>query len=522
MISFYPHQEKAVDHAVTALYERGNSLIVAGTGAGKTLMLAGVVKKWYHGFISQHGRRPHVLILVHRTEIHGQNHKKFAWVCPEIKTSEITAGRKSLHGNAHFGMVQTVAGQLEEFAKGNCYFDLIVFDECHHAQAKTYLDIIEWNKTGKPNAALLGVTATPNRGDEVSLLTLFDNYFQITTRFLIDSHYLVRPRFVDLSPVFKKQKGKRFISETGYLNRNVRDDDAGRELIEILCGEYLEAKEPGKTVIFAPSHGFCKLVYECLVSKGQKPAYLYKGIDSSTRAAELERFEMGDAEELINVDIATEGYDYPPMRNLVDFDTNGTHGQWVQKVGRVLRTAPGKTSCTVVDFGGNTSLYPQGVEFEINTQGAYKATRGTKLTMRDFFREEEEKGTAEYSTPEGAEHTPYNPPPGFETILDKSFGIVFVSCAPHKDCIIIKTGDKYIAFVGNKKSIRKMHTGTFGECVQHGTISEVDSRPISNVQIRLLAPEYPTTAMTWNGANCAICWKTWKHEVAAICTKQSL
>jgi len=527
MIALYPHQNEAVNHAANAIYGRGNSLIVAATGAGKTLMLAATIKKWYHGFISKHGRRPHALILVHRTEIHGQNHKKFAWICPEIMTSEITASRKSLHGNAHFGMVQTVVGQLGEFEKGNCFFDLVVFDECHHAQAKTYLDIIEWNKKGNPNAALLGVTATPNRGDEISLLTLFDNYYQITTRFLIDSHYLVRPRFMDLSPTFtvKKGKGKRmkFVEEIGHLNRNVRSDDAGRALIEKLCEKCLQHKEPGKTVIFAPSHGFCQMVYDCLVAKGRKPAYLYRGIDSDARAAELERFENGDAEELINVDIATEGYDYPQMRNIVDFDTNGTHGQWVQKVGRVLRTAQGKISCTVMDFGGNIALYPQGVEFEINTQGAFEATQGTKLTIHDFFQEEqEEKQTAIYVESDGAEHTPYNPPEGFETILDKDFGIIFVSCTPTKDCIVISKDESYVAFTGNKEDIHIAHIGTFGECVQHGTvatvenkpISTVENKPISNVQIRLLAPEYPTTAMTWSGANCAICWKTWKHEAS--------
>jgi superfamily II DNA or RNA helicase len=417
-------------------------------------------------------------------------------------------------------MVQTVVGQLGEFEKGNCYFDLIVYDECHHAQAKTYLDIIEWNKKGKPEAALLGVTATPNRGDEVSLLTLFDNYFQITTRFLIDSHYLVRPRFVDLTPKFTVKKGKKLIEEIGKLNKNVKDDGAGRELIKSLCVKYLESKNEGKTVIFTPGHGFSKMVYECLVEMGRKPAYLYKGIDAETRAAEIKRFEEGDAEELINVDIATEGYDFPAMRNIVDFDTNGTHGQWVQKVGRVLRTAPEKTTCTVIDFGGNVQLYPQGVEFEINTEGAFQAKNGKKLSTGDFF-EKEEKSTAAYAERYKLEHMPYNPPEGFETVLDKNFGVVFVSCTPKKDCIVISYekqgyGRECAAFVGDKSKISLAHTGVFDDCVRHGEAHEQVDRPISNAQIRMLAPEYPTTAMTWNGANCAICWKTWKYEIIKI------
>ena len=103
-ISLRPYQEAAVNNAISMLEERGNSLIVAGTGAGKTIMMAAAIGRFFGGFYAKHRRRPHALVLVHRTEIHGQNHEKFTRVCPEIQTSEITAERKSLHGYIHFGM----------------------------------------------------------------------------------------------------------------------------------------------------------------------------------------------------------------------------------------------------------------------------------------------------------------------------------------------------------------------------------------------------------------------------------
>ena len=132
-----PYQEQAVKHAVSMLTERGNSLIVAGTGAGKTIMMAAAIGRFANGFYVQNKRRPHVLVLVHRTEIHDQNHTKFSKVCPELATSEITAVRKSLHGYVHFGMVQTVVNLLDDFAAAGSYFDLIVIDEAHHAKAST-------------------------------------------------------------------------------------------------------------------------------------------------------------------------------------------------------------------------------------------------------------------------------------------------------------------------------------------------------------------------------------------------
>lgn len=519
-----PYQENAVQYATEMLNERGNALIVAGTGAGKTIMLAATIGRYANGFYAEHKRRPHVLVLVHRTEIHDQNHTKFTNVCPELSTSEITATRKSLHGYVHFGMVQTVVNLLDDFARAGSYFDLIVIDEAHHAKASTYEAIIDWNKQGKPDATLLGVTATPNRGDKLPLIELFDNFIQITSKFLIDSHYLVRPKFVDLTPTFITECG----DEAGHLAKHVAFDSFGLEFIKDLCKKYLEKKEEGKTVIFAPNHEFCQCIYDTLTKLGRKPAYLPPNIDNVSRKEIFDRFENGDCTELINVDICTEGYDFPNLRNLVDFDTNGTQGQWIQKVGRVLRTAPGKTGCTVIDFGGNISLYPDGVETNVNLNGVFKKPKGERLTEEEFFKPkgQKEKVTGAYTAGAEERFTPYNPPESFDTVLDKNFGIVFVACGKTKDCIIVQNEDgKYTAFYTDKEKITDTVTGGFDGIIT-GAINAVGSvfktdRPISNLQIKLLAPEYATTALDFYGANCCICWKTWKGEIQKCIAKNA-
>lgn len=516
MMILYPYQKKAVEHAVNMLFERGNSLIVAGTGAGKTIMMAAAIGRFFTSFRATRGRSPHVLVLVHRTEIHSQNHSKFSLVCPGIQTSEITAQKKSVQGYIHFGMVQTVGGLMPEFEKSKSFFDLIVIDEAHHAKASTYEDIIERNAKGNPDAVLLGVTATPNRGDKLPLIHLFDNYYQITSRFLIDSHYLVRPTFLDLSPVFETKNG----NEAGHLAKNIKADAEGQAMLENLIDIFLASKEEGQSIIFAPNHDFCKRIYDRLKSLGRNPAYLASGIDDMTRKAELERFEKGECEELINVDICTEGYDFPPLRNLVDFDTNGTHGQWVQKVGRVLRTTPGKTSCTVIDFGGNIELYPDGIETDVALEGAVKKEKGHRLCERDLFRETEREEATEsarmiYS--ENAKYTPYHLPNGFETVNDSDFGIVFVACGETCDCIVIGIEEEYLLYVGDKKVLELKTKGDFDTCIRValsllGEIKRSD-KPVSNMQISLLAPEYPTMALDFYGANCCICWKIWKKEM---------
>ena len=302
------------------------------------------------------------------------------------------------------------------------------------------------------------------------------------------------------------------------MAKNCKNDERGNALIQKLCNDFLAYKEDGKTIIFAPNHEFCQRIYDRLKELGRNPAYLAPGIDDTARKAEVERFENGDSDELINVDICTEGYDFPPLRNLVDFDTNGTHGQWVQKVGRVLRTAPNKTTCTVIDFGGNVDMYPDGIETTVNLYGAVRKEKGKRLVERDFFRtESEEKDTAEVIGQDDSKYTPYHLPNGFESVNDADFGIVFVACGNDNDCIIIGKDEQYTLYCGNKKSIAKVHEGDFDECIRNGIAAvgdlKPDDTPITKMQIKLLAPEYPTTALTKHGANCCICWKTWKSAV---------
>ena len=100
---------------------------------------------------------------------------------------------------------------------------------------------------------------------------------------------------------------------------------------------------------------------------------------------------------------------------------------------------------------------------------------------------------------------------------DADFGIVFVACGNDNDCIIIGKDEQYTLYCGNKKSIAKVHEGDFDECIRNGIAAvgdlKPDDTPITKMQIKLLAPEYPTTALTKHGANCCICWKTWKSAV---------
>ena len=116
-------------------------------------------------------------------------------------------------------------------------------------------------------------------------------------------------------------------------------------------------------------------------------------------------------------------------------------------------------------------------------------------------------------------YTPYHLPKGFESVSDKDLGIVFVACGKAVDCMIIPKGDKYVLYMGDKVAIGVELRGDFDSCIRQAMECLCDeafdecTRPISKMQIKLLAPEYPTAALSWYGANCCICWKTWRGDI---------
>src|SRR5262245_18856233 len=186
-----PRQQEATDRSLAALEAHTNTLLVAPTRAGKTLVLTAVVGRRIHS--APEGRPNKALILQHRDELTDQNVSKFRAVNPSIPVSIFDASSKSWRGSAVFGMVPTLArdANLANFPE----LDSLTVDEAHHAPAASYRKIIDRAREVNPNVAVFGVTATPNRGDGTPMREIFDNVAdQITIGELISTGHLVRPR----------------------------------------------------------------------------------------------------------------------------------------------------------------------------------------------------------------------------------------------------------------------------------------------------------------------------------------
>ena len=182
-----PRQKLFVERSLSALGTYNNTLGIAPTAAGKTVMLSAVAGELLRNADAK------ACVIAHRDELTDQNRTKFGRVNPGVTTSVVDANEKSWDGQATFAMVPTLSRPANLDAMP--VLDLLVIDEAHHAVADSYRRIIDRTLQLNSSARIFGVTATPNRGDKQGLREVFDNVAdQIRIAELIVSGHLVKPR----------------------------------------------------------------------------------------------------------------------------------------------------------------------------------------------------------------------------------------------------------------------------------------------------------------------------------------
>ena len=363
-----PRQSLLVERTLAALDEHGNTLAVAPTGSGKTIMLSAVTGS----VLAEPDAK--ACILAHRTELTGQNRDKFSRVNPGMSTSVFDATEKCWRGQATFAMVQTLSRQahLDQMPT----LDLLVIDEAHHASSPTYRAVIDTVLARNPRAGICGLTATPNRGDGKGLREVFSNVAdQITLGEMIAAGHLVAPRT--------------FVIDVGVQDalRNVRrtamdfdmDEVASildkRLITEAVIKHWKANASSRKTIVFCSTVAHAQNVCNAFVDAGVHAVLVHGDLSDADRKARLAEYESGHAQVVVNVAVLTEGYDYTPTSCVVLLRPSSYKSTFIQMVGRGLRTVdpeefPGviKTDCIVLDFG-TASLMHGSLEQEISLDG---------------------------------------------------------------------------------------------------------------------------------------------------------
>lgn len=371
-----PYQEAAVDDACKALDSHKNTIVVAPTGAGKTIMLSALVGRRF-----KDGKK--ILVMQHRDELVEQNKSKFERINPYITTSIVNGTVKHWDGDAVFSMVQTIS--RERNLRDRPAFDMVVVDESHHAAADTYVRVIDAVKADNPDAEIVGFTATPNRGDGKGLRRVFNNcshQIEITT--LIREGFLVPPRtyVVDcgvgdqLNNV--KRKGNDFDMDEveAIMNRKVINN----KVVE----EWLNHAGDRKTVVFCSTIKHAYDLTQTFIDNDINAEVVTGETPKDERAQILHDLEHGDVQVVVNVAVLTEGFDAPPVSCVVLTRPCSQKGTMVQMIGRGLRTVNPedfpdvvKTDCVVLDFG--TSVLTHGsLEDSVNLDDREKGDAPTK------------------------------------------------------------------------------------------------------------------------------------------------
>ena len=363
-----PRQKTFVERSLAALETRRNTLGVAPTGCGKTILLSAVAGELIGA------RNAKVCVLAHRDELTDQNRAKFARVNPGVSTSVIDSKEKSWTAQATFAMAPTLSRQanLDDMPA----IDLLVIDEAHHAVATSYRRIIDHTLQRNPSAKIFGVTATPNRGDKKGLREVFDNVAdQIRIGELIASGHLVTPRtfVIDVGVQEKLRKVRKVAADFDMAEVDAIMNKA--PVTDAVISHWKERCERRPTVVFCSTVDHAFNVAEAFNMAGIAAGIVHGEMSETERRDTLAAYGAGAIKIIANVAVLTEGWDHPPTSCVVLLRPSSYKSTMIQMVGRGLRTVnpedyPGvvKTDCIILDFG-TSSLIHGSLEQEVDLDG---------------------------------------------------------------------------------------------------------------------------------------------------------
>ncbi len=364
-----PRQKLFVERSLSALDTRDNTLGIAPTGAGKTIMLSAVTGQSIGDSAAK------ACVLAHRDELTAQNRDKFARVNPNVTTSVVDATTKSWDGRVTFAMVPTLTREANLAAMPK--LDLLVIDEAHHVVAPSYRRIIDHVRDANPDARIFGVTATPNRGDKKGLRAVFDNVAdQVRLGELIASGHLVPPRtfVIDVGVQDKLKAVRKTVSD--FDMSEVAEIMDRAPITEEVIRHWQDKAADRPTVVFCSTVAHAAHVAEAFNAADIPTGLIHGDLRGEERRSILAAFASGAIRIITNVAVLTEGWDHPPTSCVILLRPSSWKSTMIQMVGRGLRTVdptefPGviKTDCVVLDFG-TSSLTHGTLEQDVDLDGA--------------------------------------------------------------------------------------------------------------------------------------------------------
>lgn len=339
--SLKEHQVEALEN-LKHMREKGETiaLLYHATGTGKTVTAVEDAKAL--------GER--TLFLAHTKELINQAEKKFKELWSEKSCGVFMGDRKEKDEHVVCATVQSIISSLNEF-KGD-EFGYIVVDEAHHGTAQTYQKILGFFKP----KFILGLTATPERGDGEDLLDIFKNVaHKLDLKTAIEREELVPIRCirvktnVDISSVR--------INGIKYNSQDLESKLFIPERNNVIVNTYIEYVKNKKTVVFCASVKHAEEIADLFKEKGIKAEAVSGSTNNKVREKTLKNYEAGDINVLCACDLLNEGWDSPKTEVLFMARPTMSKTIYMQQLGRGTRKCEGKEYLMVFDFIDNANLF---------------------------------------------------------------------------------------------------------------------------------------------------------------------
>lgn len=318
-----PYQAEAVNEIQSSLDENARVGVICPTGAGKTEVFIELCDRWIKE------EKSGVLILSHLGLLTSQTLARFKKRKPHLNVGRFQAGEYPrsdadiVIGTMQTSSIENHANLLSIQLKRK--IGLIIVDEAHYLYCDSYDKVFsKW-----PEAKIVGFTATPFRNKQL-MTGFFDKIaYSISLKELIDDGYLVPP----------------------HLHEIVQKGEDPEETIAQTVALYMKEQPTTPGIVYVNSIANAKLIRQLFESEGVKARAITSEITGDERDHILHTFEIGETQILCNVNVLTAGFDGPRVRTIFMPFGVGSPTQYLQRIGRGLRTDKDKTHCDVYVFG---------------------------------------------------------------------------------------------------------------------------------------------------------------------------
>jgi len=304
------YQLRAVERARESWRAGRRAILLVGpTGMGKT-----VLATLLGGAALRKGKR--VAFFVHREELEEQAAAAFARI--GVRAGIVRAGETS---SAQFRVVSIQTAARRDVLGG---VDLAFLDEAHHfASPEWSVPVRALRERG---AGLIGLTATPDRGDGRGLAPLFDDLVVVAQpKELIAAGHLVPCRVIG--------PGR-----------------ARRTLAAHPVDAWMEHARGRRTIVFCGTVGHARKLAAGFAAAGVRARCVDGEMPDDARRGAIASFRDGGLDVLTSVQVLTEGFDAPETSCVILTTGASAPAPLIQKVGRGMRPAPGKIDCLVIDL----------------------------------------------------------------------------------------------------------------------------------------------------------------------------